>query len=318
MSPNRFYPLSVYFQRRFGQRVRKIPLDAGSTCPNRDGTLSRHGCAFCNPKGSGTGLGQSGRSLREQYLQHRARLLAGGRQTGAMAYLQSFSNTHGPASRLTGLIRELAGLPDLKGLAIGTRPDCLDDEKLEILRGAPFDEIWLDLGLQTAHDHTLRRINRGHDTACFARWAHKAGAMNLKVCVHVITGLPGEDLADFEQSIAFVNSLPVAGIKIHNLCVCRDTPLEAAWRAGRLKLLSRSESLDWLVQGITLLRQDIVVHRLNNDPGSDELVAPDWAADKTAFLNAFKERLQESNTWQGKALGLDRPAWFNLHEGETR
>jgi hypothetical protein len=310
--------LSVYFQRRFGQRVRKIPLDVGSTCPNRDGTLSWRGCAFCNPQGSGTGLGQSGLSLREQYLRQHERLLARGRQTGVLAYLQSFSNTYGPASRLAGLIRELNGLPDLLGVAIGTRPDCLDEEKLEILRDAPFEEIWLDLGLQSAHDRTLRRINRGHDAACFALWARKAGELGLKICAHVITGLPGEDLADFEQSIAFVNSLPVAGVKIHNLYVCRDTALETLWRAGGLTLLSRHESLDWLVRGVSLLRQDIVVHRLNGDPEAGELVAPDWAAAKTDFLNAFKERLHASGTWQGKALGLDLPAWFNLHEGEKR
>lgn len=235
-----------------------------------------------------------------------------------MAYLQSFSNTYGPAARLADLIQELSDLPDLLGLAIGTRPDCLDEEKLEIVRGAPFDETWLDMGLQTAHDRTLRRINRGHDAACFAFWARKAGEMGLKVCAHLITGLPGEDLADFEQSIAFVNSLPVAGIKIHNLYVCRGSALESAWRSGELNLLSENESLDWLVRGIALIRQDIVIHRLNGDPEPDDLVAPGWAVDKTAFLNAFKKRLQESNTWQGKALELDRPAWFNLHEGENR
>jgi hypothetical protein len=310
--------LSVYFQRRFGRRVRKIPLDAGSTCPNRDGTLSWRGCAFCNPHGSGTGLGQAGLSLREQYLQHWERLLAHGRQTGVLAYLQSFSNTHGPAPRLAGLIQELIGLPGLLGLAVGTRPDCLNEEKLEILREAPFEEIWLDLGLQSAHDRTLRRINRGHDAACFAHWASKASTMGLKVCAHVITGLPGEALADFEQSIAFVNSLPVAGIKIHNLYVCRNTAMETIWRSGGLNLLSRDESLHWLVRGIALLRQDIVVHRLNGDPGPGELVAPDWAADKARLLDALKDLLHESNTWQGKALQLDRPAWFNLHEGEKR
>ena len=316
MSPNRYHPLSVYFRRRFGRRVRKIPLDAGSTCPNRDGSLSTRGCAFCNEKGSGTGLAEDGLTIRDQYLAGRERLLGRSRDALFMAYIQSFSNTYGPAGRLRRLVNELADLPDLAGLAVGTRPDCLDGEKLEILRTAPFGEIWLDLGLQSAHDRTLRRINRGHDAACFADWAAKAGNSGLKVCAHVITGLPGEGLGDFEQTLAFVNNLPVAGVKIHNLYVCRGTALEAEWRAGDFKPLTMDESLDWLVRGISLLRQDIVVHRLNGDPAPGELAAPAWAACKTEFLNALQRRLAETDTWQGKALGRPLPAWFNLQGGE--
>jgi hypothetical protein len=316
MSPNRYHPLSVYFRRRFGRRVRKIPLDAGSTCPNRDGTLSTRGCSFCNEKGSGTGLAGDGLTLREQYLTRRERLREHSRDTLFMAYIQSFSNTYGPAERLRRLMNELAGLPDLAGLAVGTRPDCLDGEKVEILRTAQFGEVWLDLGLQSAHDRTLRLINRGHDAACFADWATRAGNSSVKVCAHVITGLPGEDLADFEQTLAFVNNLPVAGIKIHNLYICRGTALESAWRAGDFIPLTLEESLDWLVRGISLLRQDIVIQRLNGDPAPDELAAPEWAAGKTEFLNALQRRLAETDTWQGKALGLPLPAWFKLHDGE--
>lgn len=316
MSPNRYHPLSVYFRRRFGRRVRKIPLDAGSTCPNRDGTLSARGCAFCNEKGSGTGLAEAGLTLREQYLARRECLRDRSRGALFMAYIQSYSNTYGPAERLRRLVNELAGLPDLAGLAVGTRPDCLDGEKLEILRTAPFGEVWLDLGLQSAHDRTLRRINRGHDAACFADWAARAGNSGVKVCAHVITGLPGEGLADFEQTLTVVNNLPVAGIKIHNLYICRGTALESTWRAGEFKPLTMNESLDWLVRGISLLRQDIVIHRLNGDPAPDELAAPAWAAEKTEFLNALQRRLAETDTWQGKALGLPLPAWFNLQEGE--
>ncbi len=311
MFPNRFYPLSVYFKRRFGQRIRKIPLDAGSSCPNRDGTLSRSGCTFCNQRGSGTGLATTGMSLRQQYLAFRERSRNRDKNTRFLGYIQSFSNTHGPTDRLRRLLQDLAGLPDLVGLAIGTRPDCLDEDKLEILQDAPFEELWLDLGLQSAKDSTLHRINRGHNAACFAVWARKAAERGIKVCAHVITGLPGENLADFEQTILFVNSLPVSGIKIHNLYICRDTNLESAWRAGTLELLSREASLSWLVRAIALLRPEIVIHRLNSDPEQDELLAPVWAQEKSAFLNAVKERLRETDTWQGKALGQSLPEWIN-------
>lgn len=315
MSPNRFHPLSVYFRRRFGHRVRKVPLDAGSSCPNRDGSISVGGCAFCNERGSGTGKAPE-LSLADQYLAGRERILAGAGGVRFLGYIQSFSNTYGPAGRLQRMLRALEGLPDLVGVAIGTRPDCLDDEKLAILQDAPFEEIWLDLGLQSAHDRTLRRINRGHDAACFTRWARKAGERGVKVCAHVITGLPGETLADFEQTMAVVNSLPVAGIKFHNLYICRGTALEKQWRDGGVKLLSREESLRWLVRGLTLLRPEIVVHRLNGDPAPGELVAPDWALDKSGYLDAARRLLAEEDAWQGKALGLTPAHWFNADGGE--
>lgn len=315
MSPNRFHPLSVYFRRRFGHRVRKVPLDAGSSCPNRDGSISVGGCAFCNERGSGTGRAPE-LSLAEQYLAGRERILARTGGVRFLAYIQSFSNTYGSPGRLRRMLREIEGMPDLVGVAIGTRPDCLDEEKLDILQGAPFEEIWLDLGLQSAHDRTLRSINRGHDAACFIRWARKAGERGVKVCAHVITGLPGETLADFEQTMAVVNSLPTSGIKFHNLYICRGTALERQWRDGGVELLSREESLRWLVRGLTLLRPDIVVHRLSGDPAPGELVAPDWAMDKAGYLDAAKRLLAEEDTWQGKGLGLPLSHWFNPQGGE--
>lgn len=313
MSSNRFHPLSVYFRRRFGHRVRKVPLDAGSSCPNRDGSISFGGCSFCNENGSGTGLG-SAMSLAGQYLAGRERILARGADVRFLGYIQSFSNTYGPADRLRRMLRELEGLPDLVGIAIGTRPDCLNEEKLNILQVAPFEEVWVDLGLQSAHDRTLRRINRGHDAACFAHWARRAGETGIRVCAHVITGLPGETLADFEQTMAVVNSLPVAGVKFHNLYICRGTALEGDWHAGRVELLTKEESLRWLVRGLELLRPEIVVHRLGGDPAPGELVAPDWALDKAGFLDAARRSLADEDTWQGKALGLPPAPWFN-HEG---
>lgn len=312
MSTNRYYPLSVHFRQRFGRRVQKIPLDAGSTCPNRDGALSARGCAFCNQCGSGTGQSRQGKSLTVQYQEGREKYLRRMPNALFMAYIQSFSNTYGPAERLRDMLSEVESLPDMAGLAIGTRPDCLDEEKLHLLATAPLGEIWLDLGLQSAHDATLQRINRGHDAACFAAWTHRAAAGGLKVCAHVITGLPGETLAHFEETMAFVSALPVSGIKIHNLYVCRHSALEREWRRGELRLLSREESVVWAARGLALLRPDIVVHRLNGDPDGNELVAPDWARDKRGILDEIRHRLEKENSWQGKALGCAMSSHFNL------
>lgn len=312
MPRNRFYPLSVYLRRRFGLRVQKIPLDAAGTCPNRDGSLSRHGCTFCNGAGSGTGLSGHGLGLAEQYQLLRQAYLPRWKEVRFLAYIQSFSNTHGPAERLARLVAEAAALPDLVGMAIGTRPDCLDEEKLDILASTPLQEIWLDLGLQSAKDATLARINRGHSADCFAVWTRQAAAKGLKVCAHVITGLPGEDRADFEHTIRFVNALPVAGIKIHNLFVAQGTLLESQWRQGDIDVLSRAETLEWTLRGLEILRPDIVVHRLNADPTADELIAPAWARDKRSFLADLRQRLELRNSWQGQALGHELAPWFNM------
>lgn len=311
MPHKRYLALSTYFRNTFGHRVQKIPLDAGSSCPNRDGFLSTQGCTFCNQRGSGTGLAGQGFSIATQYATWKDRYLRSMPTARFMAYLQSFSNTYGPASRLQRLIEAVHGLPNLVGLAIGTRPDCLDAEKLRIIARSSWSETWLELGLQSAHDRTLRRIQRGHDAACFAHCTTQAAELGIKVCAHVITGLPGETLADFKQTLSFVNSLPVAGIKIHNLFICRETTMEHEWHRGTLTLLDRDQTILWVVQGLALLRPNIVIHRLNADPVGDELIAPKWAQDKRALLRDIKALLRSTDTWQGKALGYTLSPRFN-------
>ena len=156
-----WHTLATYFRRKYGVRVQKIPLDAGATCPNRDGTLSARGCIFCNDSGSGSGMGLRGLDLRAQWDAWYTKYTTTDSDRLFMAYLQSFSNTYGPASRLAHLLEQVAALPGCRGIAVGTRPDCLDGEKLALLAGCGLDEVWLELGLQTCRDDTLRRINRG-------------------------------------------------------------------------------------------------------------------------------------------------------------
>ena len=180
----RYNTLSRAFRAVYGRRAKKIPLDAGGACPNRDGTISRGGCLFCNAVGSGTGLHHKGFGLRAQWesLTPPAR----GRGEALVAYLQSFSNTYGPTARLAALLGELAALPDLAGLCLGTRPDCLEAEKLALLAAFPGPPVRLELGLQSANDATLARINRGHDAACFARAVREAAAHGIGVTAHVM------------------------------------------------------------------------------------------------------------------------------------
>lgn len=309
----RHYALSTYLRRRFGAPARKVPLDAGLSCPNRDGTLSRDGCLFCNPRGSGSGLFARGLSLRRQWDLWAERLARPGRSPLLLAYLQSFSNTHGPVERLAGILDEIRALPGLAGLFLGTRPDCLDEARLKLLADLPLAEVHLELGLQSANDETLTRINRGHDAACFATAALAAHKAGLKVAAHVIVGLPGEGRSEFLRTIGFLNDLPVHGVKFHNLYVCRGSGLEGAWRRGECETLALPAFAELLAEALTRLRPDIVVHRLAAEPAEGELLAPDWAADKRRARAAVLELLERRNLWQGQETSQGRsgiPAWF--------
>lgn len=272
--------LTVHLRQRFGRRVQKIPLDAGSSCPNRDGTLSRAGCTFCNAVGSGSGLGLAGMNLPAQWDHWRAHFRKSNRAALFLAYLQSFSNTYGPASRLAALLDILRPLPDLAGVSVGTRPDCLDAEKLSLLHAAPWREKWLELGVQTLNDATLRRINRGHDAAASERAIRLAAKTDVRVCAHLMLGLPGETQEDLLATLHRLNELPVHGIKLHNVYVCDHTALERAYLAGDYVPLTEGAYVSLAAEALLALRPDIIVHRVVADPAPGELVAPAWATRK--------------------------------------
>jgi len=295
----RYNTLSRAFRAVYGRRAKKIPLDAGGACPNRDGTISRGGCLFCNAVGSGTGLHHKGFGLRAQWesLTPPAR----GRGEALVAYLQSFSNTYGPTARLAALLGELAALPDLAGLCLGTRPDCLEAEKLALLAAFPGPPVRLELGLQSANDATLARINRGHDAACFARAVREAAAHGIGVTAHVMAGLPGETIADFLATIDVLNTLPVTGVKFHNTLVVAGAALESLYRSGSYAPITRPDYIDAVCAAIARLRPDIVIERLNADPAPGELVAPDWAADKRSLRRGIEDRLERDDIRQGCA-----------------
>lgn len=294
-----YLSLSAYLGERFGAKVRKVPLDAGSTCPNRDGTLSHDGCVFCNPQGAGTGLLAQGMDLAGQWAWWTQRFESKYKVKLFWAYLQSFTNTHGPASRLGRLLDALEGLPGLVGMSLGTRPDCLDAEKIRLIAKRSIPEKWLDLGLQSAHDATLQRINRGHDFASFAKAVDMAHAHGLKVCAHVMHGLPGESSQDFLDTLAAINVLPIAGVKLHNCYVARGSTLEQWWGHGRYSPGTLGEYAAAAAQGLALLRPDIVVHRLNADPQPGELVTPAWAGNKRAVLTAIAHHMEANRLCQG-------------------
>lgn len=305
-----WHTLATWFRRRYGMRVQKIPLDAGASCPNRDGTLSRAGCTFCNADGSGSGLGAL--PLSEQWARWRAKYTATDDDRLFMAYLQAFSNTYGPADRLRRLLDEVKRLPGCMGIAVGTRPDCLDEEKLALLAGCGLQEIWLEIGLQSASDATLARINRGHSVACAAETVRQAAAFGLQVCLHLMAGLPGEDEQDFLTSLDWALALPIAGLKLHNVYVPRGTALAAQYAAGAYRPLARDEYVDMVCAALPRIPSRIVLHRLQADPAPGELPVPVWAAEKRGIITDIRRALAARGLWQGCRADVPdaRPAWY--------
>lgn len=306
------HTLATWFRRRFGRRVQKIPLDAGASCPNRDGTLSRSGCLFCGGTGSGSGLGMRGLSLAEQWERWRSKYVATDPDRLFMAYLQSFSNTYGPLERLRRVLGEIAALPGCVGLSVGTRPDCVDAAKLAAVAGCGLPEIWLELGLQTCDDAVLERIRRGHTAACSERAVRMAADAGLLVCGHLMAGLPGEDMAAFLRSVRWAVSLPLAGLKIHNVHAPRGTGLAAMHAAGEWLPLARDEYVDWLCEALPLIPSSVVLHRVQSDPEPGAPAIPAWAAEKRGVISDLERALAARGLWQGCRADVPdaRPAWY--------
>jgi radical SAM protein (TIGR01212 family) len=292
--------LNSYLKGRFGERVQKITLDAGLTCPNRDGRVGTGGCLYCNPKGSGTGAWGRGLSLRAQMAAGMATMA---RRYGAarfIAYFQSFSNTYASQETLRELYDAALAFPQVAGLSIGTRPDCLEEDVLDLLAGYARDRlVWLELGLQSAHDRTLARLNRGHDVACFTTAVARAAAWGLPVVAHVILGLPGEGPGEMAATADYLARLPVQGVKIHLLYVIKDSGLARLHEAGEYVCLTADQYVQLVVDFIERLPPHLVIHRLTGDPHPEELVAPAWSLDKTRILGRIREEFARRGTRQG-------------------
>jgi radical SAM protein (TIGR01212 family) len=294
--------LNSYLKERFGARVQKVTLDAGLTCPNRDGRVGVGGCLYCNARGSGTGAWSRGLSITAQLEEGMSRLA---RRYGAsrfIAYFQSFSNTYAPIDKLQALYHEALAYPEVVGLSIGTRPDCLSEEILDLLADIARDRLlWLELGLQSAHNDTLKLINRGHDAACFTRAVRAAADRNLEVVAHVILGLPGEGPREMAATARYLGGLPLQGVKIHLLYVVRGSALEGLCRSGSYRPLEEGEYVSLVADFLELLPPRLVIHRLTGDPHPEELVAPAWCRDKFRVLTGIRKELARRGRRQGSA-----------------
>lgn len=289
-----------YLREKFGCRVQKITLDAGLTCPNRDGTVGVDGCIYCNPKGSGTGASRFS-GIFEQVSTAKEKLARKYKAKKFIGYFQSFSNTYAPLPKLVALYREALEDPDVVGLSIGTRPDCVSDEVLDFLEELSKNRlIWLEYGLQSAKDETLAFICRGHDVRAFDKTLARTRARKIPVCVHVILGLPGETLADMLRTARFLAERDIQAVKVHLLYVIRGTALDTLYRSGAYRCLTREEYAEAVGEFLALLPPHVIIQRLTGDPHPEELAAPSWAMEKQQNLKAIHDYMERHKLYQGK------------------
>jgi hypothetical protein len=299
----RYNDLATHLRAMFGCRVQKISVDAGLSCPNRDGHLATGGCIYCNPRGSGTGAHRAGLSISAQLAAGKQALA---RRYGAekfIAYFQSFSNTYAPVPVLKALYDEALGVPGIVGLSIGTRPDCVSTPVLELLADyARHQLVWVEYGLQSARDQTLARIRRGHDSACFFRAVELTRGRGIRICAHVILGLPGETRADMLYTADRLADAGIDGLKLHVLYVVKGTPMEALFRAGNYRCLEQQEYVGLACDVLERIPASVVVQRLTGDPHPEELVAPAWCRNKAATLTMIGAELERRDSHQGARL----------------
>lgn len=302
----RYYSLNRYLRETSGEKVYKLALSGGMTCPNRDGTLGTGGCIFCSAGGSGDFAEEICGSIHEQIQRAKKRIQA---KTGArkfVAYFQSYTNTYAPVEYLERLFTEAISEPEVAALSIGTRPDCLGDDVMEqLIRLNRVKPVWVELGLQTIHEKTAAYIRRGYPLPVYEDAVRRLKAAGITVITHVILGLPGETREDMLATIDYLaGANRPDGIKLQLLHVLEGTDLAAEYRAGAFRTMEMEEYFDLLFACLERLPPDMVIHRLTGDGAKRDLIAPKWTGDKKRVLNALNRELEIRDIRQGKHWAL--------------
>ena len=286
--------LNSYLRQRFGKKLYKIPVNAGMTCPNRDGTLGTRGCIFCSGSGSGDFAGDPALGITAQIADgiRRIREKLPKEEVGYIAYFQAFTNTYAPVSRLRELYLEALSCPGVEVLSIATRPDCLGEEVLDLLSEMNrIRPVWVELGLQTIHERTAAYIRRGYPLEVYDEAVRNLKARGIETIVHVILGLPGETREEMIETARYVGESGAEGIKLQLLHVLKGTDLAAEFEAGRFPCLTEDAYIDLLKEILQVLPEDLVVHRLTGDGDKKLLIAPLWSGDKKHVMNRIRREL---------------------------
>ena len=284
--------LNEHYQQKFGCKVYKLSLDGGFTCPNRDGTLGTGGCIFCSAWGSGE-FAETGVDVTRQLEQAKLRVAAKNKGGKYIAYFQSFTGTYAPVERLRWLYTQAIAPEEVVGLAIGTRPDCLDGDVVALLAEINrIKPVSVELGLQTIHASTIQYIRRGYENCVYVDAVERLKAAGIEVVTHIILGLPGETAQMAAETTRFAVSAGTDGVKFHLLHVLKNTDLEKDYLAGKFRCLELEEYANWLKECISVLPENIVVHRITGDGAKRDLVAPLWSGDKKRVLNYLHKVLE--------------------------
>lgn len=298
----RYNSLHRALKETFQARVHKVSLRWDFTCPNRDGRVAVGGCAYCNNASHTPRSYRPGTPIKEQMEQGMEAVRRRHRAEKFIAYFQSYTNTYGPVGKLERLYREALDLPDVVGLSIATRPDCVPNDVLDLVADiSRHTYVWLELGLESMHDKTLRWVNRGHGLDEFLDAAERSKQRGLRLCVHLILGFPTETREEILETPALLNRLDIDGVKLHNLHVIKNTVLEKIYRSGAFAPLAREGYVSLVVDFLELLRPEAIIHRLSGETYRELTVAPSWSVDKIGVFNAIQTELEQRDTWQGNA-----------------
>lgn len=315
----RYRDLNSWLQERFGCKVFKVSLSAGTTCPNIDGTLAKGGCTFCNDASYAPNTGSRREKLiKQQLLEGIEYIRKRHRSPKFISYFQSFTSTYGDREILLEKFRASLDHPEVVGLALSTRPDCIDEQWAKDLmeiskpspprgRGMGEGVFWIEFGLQTANNKTLKRINRAHTVEQFGEavrmWKENS---DWPICTHVVVGLPGESKEDVLNTARYLASLPIDAVKIHNLHVVKGTALAQEYLNGGYQPLTLEEYVDWTIGFLELTPPHYIIHRLNAHAPRQLTLAPDWSVNKLAIFNAVEKEMKKRDAWQGKGVGAKK------------
>lgn len=289
-----YYSLNDYCREHFGKKLYKLALDAGTTCPNRDGTLGSRGCIFCSASGSGE-FAEHGGTVTEQIERAKKRVESKNKNGGYIAYFQSFTSTYAPEEYLRKIFTEAVNNPDIDALSVATRPDCLPEGVISLLSELnKIKPVWTELGLQTSRVESVRYIRRGYENAVYSDAVQRLHAAGIYVITHVILGLPGETVSDMRETVEYAVKCGTDGIKLQLLHVLRDSDLYEPYMRGEFEAMSLEKYISVLVELLAVIPQQVAVHRLTGDGAKRNLVAPMWSADKKHVINEINRYLKNS------------------------
>lgn len=296
----RYNQYSEHLKQKFGVKVYKVTIDAGFSCPNRDNTISNKGCIFCDDSGSFSQSHSNLLSVEEQLQTGIETLGQRFKAKKFMSYFQAYSNTYKPIGELEKIYKSALKHPDVLGISIGTRPDCVDKEKIKLISEFKEDYYtWIEYGLQSVHDKTLKAINRGHDFDCFLRAYEITKEAGINVCAHVILGLPGETRENMLQTAQKLAELQIDGVKIHMLCALQGTVLSQMYNEGKISLMPEEEYIQTVCDFLEILPPETTIHRLAGNGLKKNLIAPKWIGKKLDSLNKIDRELEFRNSFQG-------------------